>query len=234
MGVSSTEPSSDDTFGSTKTGSVKQDETFYFNTVVFLVEDTLFRVPRHPFIDGSDLFRQMFELPVPDGAQEDGSSDEHPLRLEQIKQTEFRQLLKVLFPDYTRSKKLPKSFAEWRSVLRLSTMWGFDNARDQAIKSIGAMTMDPVDKISLAKDYDVDEWLVPAIHDLVKRKEPIGVKDVEKLGLDLALKVAAIRERLTTTHSSYPLQIGDRQVSHLDFTASIQTMLGPTIVNANV
>ncbi|KAH7928711.1 hypothetical protein BV22DRAFT_1044493 [Leucogyrophana mollusca] len=205
----------------------RRDETFYFTTVVFLVEGVLFRVPRHPFADGSDVFRQMFQLPIPDGNgnEADGCSDDRPLRLELIRENDFRQLLKALFPDHRRSQKMPKTFSEWRSVLKLSAMWEFESAKKLAVDHMSPMAIDPVDKICLARDYDVQQWLVPALNALVKRKEPIGMKDAERLGMELALKVAAIREGVTYTHQSYPLQIGERQVAHLDFTNAIDAML---------
>ena len=40
----------------------------------------------------------MFLLPVPDGTLPDGSSDEKPLVLHGIEETDFRLLLKVMFP----------------------------------------------------------------------------------------------------------------------------------------
>ncbi|KAH7928706.1 hypothetical protein BV22DRAFT_1082490, partial [Leucogyrophana mollusca] len=185
--------STDDVVGNMEQS--KRDKTFYLTTVVFLVEGTLFRVPRQPFIEGSDFFRQMFLLPVPEDAEADGSSDEHPLCLpEQIKKKDFRQLLKVLFPDYRKTKKSPSTIADWISVLKLSDMWDLEIAKQLAIDHLGPAAIDPVDRICLATDCNVRQWLLPAFNDLAKRKEPIGINDVDKLGIDLALKVAAIRE----------------------------------------
>jgi hypothetical protein len=62
------------------------------------VEGSLFKVPRDSFVENSDFFRAMFQLPVPSGASPDGSSDEDPLRLEGIEKADFIQLLKVMFP----------------------------------------------------------------------------------------------------------------------------------------
>ncbi|KAH7925678.1 hypothetical protein BV22DRAFT_1010702 [Leucogyrophana mollusca] len=158
------------------------------------VEGVLFRVPRHPFVDGSDVFRQLLQPSVPDGIEADGCSNERPLRLEHIQENDFKQLLKVLFPE---PKNMPNTFAEWRSVLKLSAMWKFESTKKLAVDHMSPMMMDPVDKICLANDYDVQQWLVPALDALATRKEPIGMKDAERLGMELTLKVAAIRERGT-------------------------------------
>jgi hypothetical protein len=62
------------------------------------VEGCLFKVPRGPFERNSEVFQDMFRLPVPENTVPDGSSDEHPLRLDGVKKNDFRQLLKVMFP----------------------------------------------------------------------------------------------------------------------------------------
>ena len=63
------------------------------------VGNTLFKVPRRKFEDGSETFKDMFALPVKadgDGIAE-GTSDEHPLVLEGIETDEFRSLLRAMF-----------------------------------------------------------------------------------------------------------------------------------------
>jgi hypothetical protein len=61
------------------------------------VDKVLFKVPRVIF-NSSEVFQDMFAMPPPDGKAVDGSSDDHPLRLEGHSATEFRRVLKVLFP----------------------------------------------------------------------------------------------------------------------------------------
>ena len=63
------------------------------------VEDTLFKLPRHLFEESSDVFRDMFLLPAPEGVSPDGCSDEQPLVLEGVRKADFRRLLEALkFP----------------------------------------------------------------------------------------------------------------------------------------
>jgi hypothetical protein len=62
------------------------------------VGGTLFRVPKHHFIEQSEVFRDMFELPVADDTVPDGLTDEQPLRLEGVSEVDFRQLLRAMFP----------------------------------------------------------------------------------------------------------------------------------------
>ena len=56
----------------------------------------LFKVPRRKFEEGSEVFRNMFAMPLGDGVVE-GQTDEHPLVLESISMEEFRSLLRAMF-----------------------------------------------------------------------------------------------------------------------------------------
>ena len=64
------------------------------------VENQLFKVPRCNFAEESEIFATMFNLkPTPGGQNidQDGSSDDHSLRLERIQKTDFILLLRVMF-----------------------------------------------------------------------------------------------------------------------------------------
>jgi hypothetical protein len=109
--------------------------SFYFSLVVFQVspfvingirhspggrlqvEDTLFRVPRRYFEQESEIFRTMFQLPVAKGIAPDGSSNEQPLLLEGVNKEDFRQLLRVMFPECVDSRH---TFKLWITGRRLT------------------------------------------------------------------------------------------------------------------
>lgn len=42
----------------------------------------------------------MFALPSGDNGQQDGDDDDHPLILEGVKADDFRQFLRLLYPEY--------------------------------------------------------------------------------------------------------------------------------------
>ena len=64
------------------------------------VENELFKVPSRNFAIESEIFSDMFQLPVPtDGTPPDGLSDDRPIRLDGIKKSDFIQLLRVMFPS---------------------------------------------------------------------------------------------------------------------------------------
>lgn len=63
-----------------------------------------------------------------------------------------------------------------------------------------SLELDIIESIILAKQYHIDEWLVPSLNRLAQREEALSLEEAELLlpvaGLDFILKVARIRERL--------------------------------------
>ncbi|KAF8836865.1 hypothetical protein BDN67DRAFT_936189 [Paxillus ammoniavirescens] len=203
---------------------------FYVTTVTFLVEDCLLRVPRGPLQSESSVFRDMFLLPVGDQGEAEGLSDAKPIRLEGVKLDDFEQLLKVLYPGPAGKPDLPDGYAQWTSALKLAALWEFDDARKQAIKALAVLPVPPVDKAALAMQYDIKDWLLPALNALAQRPEPIGIGDVDRLGLDVALKIASVREQAHVYSNGYAnsVQVGPRArhplLQTFDFTPTICTM----------
>ncbi|KAG6325823.1 hypothetical protein ID866_13266, partial [Astraeus odoratus] len=192
----------------------------------------------------------MFSLPVPNDEEVEGSSDEHPIHLPDVRADEFRLLLKVLLTSSFGSQgNLPSSPDEWLSVIKLARMWEMDEVCKKAIKMVpySSVNKNAVEKVGLAFQYDIDEWLVPGLNELAKRAEPVSMKDVELLGWEVALKVAEVRESLvisTKAHDRVPLppsgaqesgrsgkivstpvtrlSSGTRDASSVDFTSTIK------------
>jgi len=67
------------------------------------VEDTLFRVHRYFFIRESAFFRSKLPHPPPPGEFTKGSSDVHPLVLEDTLEVEFERFLWVFYNPYVHS-----------------------------------------------------------------------------------------------------------------------------------
>ncbi len=70
---------------------------------ILQVEDTIFSVNRYNFIDDSEFFREMYELPPPNGQPIEGSNMERPLRIEGVKKGDVVLLLRAMFPRYVQS-----------------------------------------------------------------------------------------------------------------------------------
>lgn len=85
-------------------------------------------------------------------------------------------------------------------------MWGFHTIREKALTNLSASGLDPVDQIILAKKYDVQSWLIPALQVLAQNNDPVGFKDAlrlsEVVGWEFTLKIGHIREAYSATPGS--------------------------------
>ncbi|KAH9024294.1 hypothetical protein EDB84DRAFT_1580288 [Lactarius hengduanensis] len=81
-----------------------------------------------------------------------------------VERKDFEALLSVLYPANFEAHEL--TYEQWKSVLHLSTRWGFASLRKLAIKSIKPPTSH--DKFVLARTYSVDHWVLPALTALCK------------------------------------------------------------------
>ncbi|KAI5988166.1 hypothetical protein EDD15DRAFT_2199112 [Pisolithus albus] len=170
-----------------------KDDEFYMTLVTLQVEDHLFRVPRRILEAQCPVFQDMFSFPPPLDAEVEGSSDEHPIVLpELVKAEDFRRYY---------GPRLPKGDDDgWISVLKLSRMWQMEEIRRAALNNLkySAVQKGAVEKLALALKHDIKDWIILGVEELARRPEPISVEDTEVLGLEVALKVAAVRESLVS------------------------------------
>jgi len=88
---------------------------------------------------------------------------------------------------------------QWISVLKLSTMWEFHAPRIAAILHLDSLDdqIDPIHKVDLAMQYDIREWMLPALLKLARRPEPISIEEGRRMGFETALKLASVREKFS-------------------------------------
>ena len=67
--------------------------------------------------------------------------------------------------------------------------------RTLAIREMGALCFEPVERIMLAQMFDITSWLVPAYAHLVSREAPLSVDEGTVLGVETAVRLAQARER---------------------------------------
>ncbi|KIY65850.1 hypothetical protein CYLTODRAFT_491994 [Cylindrobasidium torrendii FP15055 ss-10] len=175
--------------------AAERDPMYYWDTVVFRVEDRLYKVPRYYFENHSEIFGSTFGLPRTEKTASEGQSDDNPFCLPGITAKEFDCLLRIIYPMKPEGDSPTYSISDWRAVLKLSTMWGMSSTRQSAIQNLGRLaTSDPVDAIVLAKTYDVPEWLRSGYIELVKRVQPISVDEAQLIGAQSAIQLFHIRE----------------------------------------
>ena len=132
------------------------------------------------------------------------------------------------------------SLDQWVSVLKLSSMWEFHAPRTAAINHLTILSgsIDPVDKLVLAIQFEIKVWMLPTLLKLAQRAEPITMEEGRRMGFETALKLSAVREKVKLgcghqcqscawqgKHINSRLVVGDRDpmTQGLDFTPLIQT-----------
>jgi len=180
----------------------KRDDVYYLDPVIFLVEDVLFKIPRHYLETHSSIFRDIFSLPQGDNDAE-GSHDEKPFVLESVSKIDFRKLLMVIYPE---NPVVPITLDQdgWISVLKLSTLWELDTIREKAVKELQKL-VDDAEKVVLGKTYRVGDWLVEGYFTLVNRDTTLSDADVDKLGSHTAIKLFRLREEVRGSKKAYKL-----------------------------
>jgi len=160
---------------------VRLDYVFNFQLVVFQVENTLFQVLRNGFNVPGTTFEGLFALPhTPtdsDGISLEGSNLENPIHLPGIKANHFRSFLRILYPFIDQTPVV--EFDEWVGVLNLATMWFFQEIRAKAITRLSELVKQKtvLERISLAREYRVAEWLRDGYLEL-SRKWPLNFEEL--------------------------------------------------------
>jgi len=189
----------------------KRHPVYYFDdgSLVVLVESTLFNVHRSTFTRHSRVFSDVFSLPKPvQGQCVEGSSDECPLQFPGISSTDFERLMSIIYPaDFGEHK--PRTVEEWTSILHLATRWEFDSIRHLAIHKLEGLTISPVDKIVLSRQFNINTpWTLTAYTDICQRPDTLTVFEARALGLETAMRIYQLREKLRGGNSRLPSRNG--------------------------
>jgi len=87
------------------------------------------------------------------------------------------------------------SFAEWVSVLDLSTKWYFVEFRRLAIAKITTLCDDVIEKIRLGRKYRVYSWLFVGYEQLARRTEKISDDEAKIIGYLTTIFIYGVREK---------------------------------------
>ncbi|KAF7984293.1 hypothetical protein HWV62_15255 [Athelia sp. TMB] len=170
--------------------------TFYIETVTFLVENELFKVPKFYFEKESSVFRDMFTMPSPDG--QEGDSDELPIVLQSIKKADFTALLAAILGEQG-TNPIRMEAKEWAAVLQLATLWEFGKLRLTAIKEVRKMESISLAKVVLGRNYHVRSLLKAGYAELIAREERLSDQEKKQLGDKVCIKVYEAREMALRT-----------------------------------
>ncbi|KAI0060588.1 hypothetical protein BV25DRAFT_1807048, partial [Artomyces pyxidatus] len=140
-------------------------ERFYFEdrSVSFVVDDGILYRLHRSFFEGSKLLAGT------------SANSTLPIELKGVKSTEFDAFLSIIYPSNYKTCEL-STVEEWKAVLRLASEWGFESIRELAIDRLEPIAS-AVDKIIVARSYDLTEWLVPAYAELCHRPSPLSLEE---------------------------------------------------------
>lgn len=163
--------------------------------VIIRVQNTLFKIHRYFLLRESELFGTLFDLPAGDMAAE-GQTDLTALPLHDVTCREFESLLDFLYKSMHDDAKL--TLPQWIDVLSISTRYICDKIRDRAIREIHQHhpRINPIEKIVLALQFDVPDWLAPSYEAICQRAHPLEIEEAQRLGIVISTQLARAREAI--------------------------------------
>ncbi|EIN14581.1 hypothetical protein PUNSTDRAFT_140834 [Punctularia strigosozonata HHB-11173 SS5] len=164
--------------------------------VVFLVENRLLKIHRFFLTRESDFFQTLFTLPPPEGVLE-GSSDTHPIHLGENMNITLKQIeafLNYIYQGMHDDRRV--SLSEWTALLSIASRLDCRRMKRRALREIESADppMDPIQRIRLATEHDVSEWLRPAYEAICQREDAISPDEAEQIGARTTALLAMARE----------------------------------------
>ncbi|KAG8686034.1 hypothetical protein FRC11_009631 [Ceratobasidium sp. 423] len=135
----------------------------------------------------------MFKLPNGTASNLGEGTVERPIVLQGVAISDFEALLQVLYASYFSADQSQPSSTLIIPAFRLAKMWNFTDLCAN-LKPIAETMFSEVDKIVFAREFQFDQWIVPAHVKLCQRNEPLNSEDAAKIGLSSLLFISRIRE----------------------------------------
>jgi hypothetical protein len=165
-------------------------DVYFFKdgNVTFLIDGMLYCVHRHFFSRDSVYFSTRFsKLSI-----RDHEALSTIISISDVERNDFEALLSILYPTNFEAHEL--TYEQWKSVLHLSTRWGFASIRKLALKSIKPPTSHQ--QLVLARTYSVDQWVLPALTALCSRTLPLSFGEARQMSMEDVILVTTVREEI--------------------------------------
>ncbi|KAF8802627.1 hypothetical protein BYT27DRAFT_7196568 [Phlegmacium glaucopus] len=175
----------------------KRDKLYFFNPLFIQVENVLFKVPSYYFGNKSDKLASISTHSSCKCIEE--SSEDKPFVLDGILVNEFRLFLATSFPIPGQPKPVDLTGEEWVSILKLSTLLDFNDARQTAITKLDSSLTNSgseiLKKILLGITYHSTQLFISGCLKLSNRPDPLTENEAMELGYDIAFRLCNLRER---------------------------------------
>lgn len=89
----------------------------------------------------------------------------------------------------------PKTPDEWSTILRWSTEKRIPDARATAIQYLSSSKLREIQKVQLARECNIADWLVDSYSELVRRDAEIEEDEENLLGRETTSKLFRIRDK---------------------------------------
>ncbi|KAF8435083.1 hypothetical protein L210DRAFT_2546880 [Boletus edulis BED1] len=125
----------------------------------------------------------------------DAVSDDNRSVIRDVKSDEFADFVWVWYnPRYSYANQTKE---KWLSILKLATLWGFNEIKHLAIRQLEKMKLGPIEKITTYKQYAVDgKLLLPSYFTLCTSPTLPSPEEGNILTMDTILRLASARERI--------------------------------------
>ncbi|KIO16899.1 hypothetical protein M407DRAFT_33456 [Tulasnella calospora MUT 4182] len=164
--------------------------------LTFAVDGYLFQLPVRRLKE-SKYFQDMLDSKHLGGSVE-GRSDEHPIALGSITSFEMESFADILDARVF-DKEVKSEWKQLSAALHLSTMWEFEDIRARLIKdmsqTIGNGGIEPLDRVEVAIQCRVTDWLHPAYQELCERADGVTTDEAKRLGMDRLAAIYRVRDR---------------------------------------
>ncbi|KAI5890027.1 uncharacterized protein SCHCODRAFT_02630666 [Schizophyllum commune H4-8] len=152
-------------------------------SVKFKLDDgTMYNVLRHFFEQSASFVEEYLS-----------AGDVDVVELKGVSRADFDRFLSYMFPSSLGKCDITTS-EEWLSILRLADKWRFTDLRAHALGMLKS-TASPIDRILIAREFDVPDWLLPAFIDICMAPDPPSEAEAEQLGLSALVKIGRVREQ---------------------------------------
>ncbi|KZV76892.1 hypothetical protein PENSPDRAFT_569231, partial [Peniophora sp. CONT] len=158
---------------------------FFFSgdLVTFFVEGVLYRVHEYILAINSPFWSEKLNARTDKAAS---------IQLEDVAPRDLDALLTILYDTNFQEYDL-KTNEDWESVLRLATRWQFEKVRDLAIAKLDPLAA-PLQKLVMARAFDVPQWLQPSLVALCMRPCPLTQNEGKDLSKEDLISIMSTRE----------------------------------------
>ncbi|KAL1727037.1 hypothetical protein EV714DRAFT_191291, partial [Schizophyllum commune] len=175
--------------------------TLYINdegTKIFKVESTLFRVHTYFLAKHSALLRDMLNVGKADASE--GSSDQRPIVLPNIRATEFELILEIFYtPAIGRQTSIfeRESLELCQALLQVLEFLQMKDIREAAVQTLRNRELKPAEKLYLMRMSEADfdkPWASNAVLDLCLRMNGPDAGEGRMIGWDVFAMIWEVRE----------------------------------------